>query len=554
MSESRPPSATGEAPRCLRVVMAQLDFLVGDIPGNTRAVIDAAQRAHEEHGADVVVFPELCLTGYPPEDLLLRPSLDLRVNEALETLRQASLAPAIVVGAPLRQGGLLYNAAVVIDEGAITGRYFKRFPPNYQVFDEKRYFAEGRDTLVMTIRGVPVGITVCEDLWSDGPVEDAAAAGAQLIFNLNASPYDIDKQARRKALLERKSRENRVSIVYVNLVGGQDELVFDGGSMVFDHSGHLDVEVPQFEEGLFPVDFLCEHHCQPISQPVPAEPSLEANVYRALVLGVRDYVNKNGFRSVVLGLSGGIDSAVTLAVAVDALGPERVRAVMMPFRYTSGMSLEDAEAEAVALGVQYDVYSIEPMYDAFMAALSKPFEGTTPDTTEENLQARLRGVLLMSLSNKFRSLVLTTGNKSEMAVGYSTLYGDMAGGFDVLKDVPKTLVFQLAWYRNTLSAVIPERVITRPPSAELAPDQKDEDSLPGYDVLDQILNLYVERDFSADAIVAEGFERQDVERVTRLVDINEYKRRQAPIGVRITERGFGKDRRYPITNGWKIGK
>lgn len=554
MSESRPPSATGEAPRRLRVVMAQLDFLVGDIPGNTRAVIDAAQRAHAEHGADVVVFPELCLTGYPPEDLLLRPSLDLRVNEALETLRQASLAPAIVVGAPLRQGGLLYNAAVVIDEGAITGRYFKRFPPNYQVFDEKRYFAEGRDTLVMTIRGVPVGITVCEDLWSDGPVEDAAAAGAQLIFNLNASPYDIDKQARRKALLERKSRENRVSIVYVNLVGGQDELVFDGGSMVFDHSGHLDVEVPQFEEGLFPVDFLCEHHCQPISQPVPAEPSLEANVYRALVLGVRDYVNKNGFRSVVLGLSGGIDSAVTLAVAVDALGPERVRAVMMPFRYTSGMSLEDAEAEAVALGVQYDVYSIEPMYDAFMAALSKPFEGTTPDTTEENLQARLRGVLLMSLSNKFRSLVLTTGNKSEMAVGYSTLYGDMAGGFDVLKDVPKTLVFQLAWYRNTLSAVIPERVITRPPSAELAPDQKDEDSLPGYDVLDQILNLYVERDFSADAIVAEGFERQDVERVTRLVDINEYKRRQAPIGVRITERGFGKDRRYPITNGWKIGK
>lgn len=554
MSESRPPSATGEAPRRLRVVMAQLDFLVGDIPGNTRAVIDAAQRAHAEHGADVVVFPELCLTGYPPEDLLLRPSLDLRVNEALETLRQASLAPAIVVGAPLRQGGLLYNAAVVIDEGAITGRYFKRFPPNYQVFDEKRYFAEGRDTLVMTIRGMPVGITVCEDLWSDGPVEDAAAAGAQLIFNLNASPYDIDKQARRKALLERKSRENRVSIVYVNLVGGQDELVFDGGSMVFDHSGHLDVEVPQFEEGLFPVDFLCEHHCQPISQPVPAEPSLEANVYRALVLGVRDYVNKNGFRSVVLGLSGGIDSAVTLAVAVDALGPERVRAVMMPFRYTSGMSLEDAEAEAVALGVQYDVYSIEPMYDAFMAALSKPFEGTTPDTTEENLQARLRGVLLMSLSNKFRSLVLTTGNKSEMAVGYSTLYGDMAGGFDVLKDVPKTLVFQLAWYRNTLSAVIPERVITRPPSAELAPDQKDEDSLPGYDVLDQILNLYVERDFSADAIVAEGFERQDVERVTRLVDINEYKRRQAPIGVRITERGFGKDRRYPITNGWKIGK
>ena len=553
-------SVTGSAPspqlplRKLRVVMAQLDFLVGDIPGNTELVIDATRRAATEHQADVVVFPELCLTGYPPEDLLLRPSLEIRVLEALEQLQRENLDPAIVIGAPLRDGALLYNAAVVIEGGQETGRYFKRFPPNYQVFDEKRYFAEGRDVVTLNIRGVPVGITVCEDIWKDGPVEEAAAAGARLILNLNASPYDIDKQARRKALLERKSRENQVSIVYVNLVGGQDELVFDGGSMVFDHSGQIACEAPQFSDGLFPVEFLCEHHCQPVSQTLPEEPSLEANVYRALVTGVRDYVNKNGFRSVVLGLSGGIDSAVTLAVAVDALGKDRVRAVMMPFRYTSSMSLEDAEAEALALGVQYDVFSIEPMYDAFMAGLAGPFEGTSPDTTEENLQARLRGVLLMSLSNKFGSLVLTTGNKSEMAVGYSTLYGDMAGGFDVLKDVPKTLVFRLATYRNTLSPVIPERVITRPPSAELAPDQKDEDSLPGYDVLDQILNLYVERDFSADAIVAEGFDRPDVDRVIRLVDINEYKRRQAPIGVRITERGFGKDRRYPITNGWKSGK
>ena len=553
-------SVTGSAPspqfspRKLRVVMAQLDFLVGDIPGNTELVIDAARRASTEHQADVVVFPELCLTGYPPEDLLLRPSLEIRVLEALERLQQENLGPAIVIGAPLREGALLYNAAVVIEAGQETGRYFKRFPPNYQVFDEKRYFAEGRDVVTLNIRGVPVGITVCEDIWKDGPVEEAAAAGAKLILNLNASPYDIDKQARRKALLERKSRENQGGIVYVNPVVGPDELVFDGGSMVFDHSGKIACEAPQFSDGLFPVEFLCEHHCQPVSQPLPEEPSLEANVYRALVTGVRDYVNKNGFRSVVLGLSGGIDSAVTLAVAVDALGKDRVRAVMMPFRYTSSMSLEDAEAEAVALGVQYDVFSIEPMYDAFMAGLAGPFEGTSPDTTEENLQARLRGVLLMSLSNKFGSLVLTTGNKSEMAVGYSTLYGDMAGGFDVLKDVPKTLVFRLASYRNSLSPVIPERVITRPPSAELAPDQKDEDSLPGYDVLDQILNLYVERDFSADAIVAEGFDRADVGRVIRLVDINEYKRRQAPIGVRITERGFGKDRRYPITNGWKSGK
>jgi NAD+ synthase (glutamine-hydrolysing) len=544
---------SGQSPATVRVVMAQLDFMVGDIPGNTRKVINAAHRAEKELAADIVVFPELCLTGYPPEDLLLRPSMDLRISEALETLQAESVGPAIVVGAPVRQDGLLYNAALVIDQGSVTGRYFKRFPPNYQVFDEKRYFTEGRDVLVQTIRGVPVGLTVCEDIWSDGPVEETAAQGAKLILNLNASPYDIDKQARRKALLERKAGENRVTIAYINLVGGQDELVFDGGSMAFDHSGVLCAEAPQFSEGLFPVDIICEHHCQPVAQPALPEPSLEGNVYNALVLGVRDYVNKNGFKSVVLGLSGGIDSAVTLAVAVDALGADRVRAVMMPFRYTSGMSIEDAELEARALGVQYDVFSIEPMYDAFMETLAAPFEGTTPDTTEENLQARLRAVLLMSLSNKFGALVLTTGNKSEMAVGYSTLYGDMAGGFDVLKDVPKTLVFKLAWYRNRVSSVIPERVITRPPSAELAPDQKDEDRLPGYDVLDQILNLYVERDLSADAIVAQGFNREDVDRVVRLVDINEYKRRQAPIGVRITERGFGKDRRYPITNGWKSG-
>ncbi|NMT65524.1 NAD+ synthase [Marinobacter orientalis] len=553
MSVQKHQSAGGQGPGKLKVVMAQLDFLVGDIPGNTGKVIEATRRAEEEQQADLVIFPELCLTGYPPEDLLLRPSMDLRIAEALASLQDARLGPAIVIGAPIREGALLYNAAVVIEDGQVTGRYFKRFPPNYQVFDEKRYFAAGADTLVIEIRKVPVGITVCEDIWSDGPVEDAAAAGAKLVLNLNASPYDIDKQARRKALIERKALENRVSIAYVNLVGGQDELVFDGGSVVYDHAGILAAEAPQFSEGLYPVEFICEHHCQPIPQPAIAEPSLEENVYKALVVGVRDYVNKNGFRSVVLGLSGGIDSAVTLAVAVDALGADRVRAVMMPFRYTASMSIEDAEAEAMALGVQYDVFSIEPMYDAFMETLAAPFEGTLPDTTEENLQARLRGVLLMSLSNKFGSMVLTTGNKSEMAVGYSTLYGDMAGGFDVLKDVPKTLVYRLAWYRNSLSQVIPERVITRPPSAELAPGQKDEDSLPGYDVLDQILNLYVERDMSADAIVVQGFDRADVDRVVRLVDINEYKRRQAPIGVRITERGFGKDRRYPITNGWKIG-
>ncbi len=538
----------------LRVVMAQLDMLVGDIPGNTDRVIDAGRESVERHGADVVVFPELTLTGYPPEDLLLRPSLALRVNRALQRLADARLPTTLVVGYPLWEQGRLYNAAAVIENGEVVGIYRKQHLPNYQVFDEMRYFTAGDETLVVDIRGVPTAVTICEDIWSEGPVENAASAGAQLVLNLNASPYAHGKWEMRRALLERRAQENALAIVYVNLVGGQDELIFDGGSMVYDHSGTAAVLGPRFEEGLVVADFNCEHHCQPVSQPEPEPLSMEAEVYRALVLGVRDYVNKNGFKTVVLGLSGGIDSALTLAVAADALGPDRVHAVMMPFRYTASMSLEDAEAQAGALGVHYDVFSIEPMYDSFMAALAKPFAGLAADTTEENLQARLRGVLLMSLSNKFRALVLTTGNKSEMAVGYSTLYGDMAGGFDVLKDVPKTLVYRLANYRNTLSPVIPQRVIDRPPSAELAPDQKDQDSLPDYDILDQILNLYVERDYSAQAIEAEGFERKDVERVIRLVDLNEYKRRQAPIGVRITERGFGKDRRYPITNGWKPGE
>lgn len=537
----------------LRIVMAQLDFMVGDIPGNAQRIIQATRQAREEHQADIVVFPELALTGYPPEDLLLRPSLDLRIFQALDQLQEADLEPVIVFGVPLRSEASLYNAAVVIEGGKIRGTYFKRCPPNYNVFDEKRYFADGKEPLVLDIHGVPVGITVCEDLWKDGPVEDAAQAGARLILNINASPYDIDKQAQRKALLKRKSADNQVGIVYVNLVGGQDELVFDGGSMVYDHSGVLAAEAPQFAEGLFPVEFLYEHHCQPVSQSLPEEPSLEANIYNALVTGVRDYVNKNGFKSVVMGLSGGIDSAVTLAIAVDALGKDRVRTVMMPFRYTSSASLEDAEAQAKTLGVEYNVFSIEPIYDAFIQTLAEPFEGTSLDTTEENIQARARGVILMALSNKFGAMVLTTGNKSELAVGYSTLYGDMAGGFDALRDVPKTQVFRLARYRNSLSEVIPDRVITRPPSAELAPDQQDSDTLPDYDVLDEILNLYVERDYSAEAIIAEGFAKEDVQRAIRLVDVNEYKRRQAPIGVRITERGFGKDRRYPITNGWKPG-
>lgn len=537
----------------LCVVMAQLNVLVGDIPGNTQRILEAARTAVNDHQADAVVFSELALTGYPPEDLLLRPSLGERVDQALEVLKRAKLPTCLVLGAPVTEGGLLYNTAVVIENGELRLVYRKQYLPNYAVFDEARYFTAGTEDGLFELAGVPVAVTVCEDLWNDGPVETASRAGARLILNLNASPYHSRKQQQRQALLERKCRENEVAILYVNQVGGQDELVFDGGSMVYDHSGEIAVEAGQFEEQLVAVQLQCDVHCQPISLPRPEPLGFEESVYRALVLGVKDYVNKNGFNSVVLGLSGGIDSALTLKIAVDALGPERVTAVMMPFRYTSSMSLEDAQAEATTLGVRYEVFPIERLYDTFMETLAGPFEGYAPDTTEENLQARIRAVLLMGLSNKWRAMVLTTGNKSEMAVGYSTLYGDMAGGFNALKDVPKTLVYRLSRWCNRHGEVIPARVIDRPPSAELAPDQKDQDSLPDYDVLDQILNLYVERDYSVKAVVAEGFLEEDVNRVVRLIDINEYKRRQAPVGVKITDRSFGKDRRYPITNGWKPG-
>ncbi len=537
----------------LRVVMAQINLNVGDIPGNAGQVAEAVKNAKARQ-ADLVVFPELTLCGYPPEDLLLRPSMQIRVEKALAELQSLAQGIVIILGLPWLDGGKRYNAAFVLKDGAVAARYYKQCLPNYQVFDEKRYFEPATAALVMELGGVPVAVTICEDIWHEGPARQAAEAGAQLLINLNASPFHVGKMAQREALLARQASSNRLSIVYVNLVGGQDELVFDGGSMVFDPNGRCVVQAPQFEAGLYAVEFVGTRPCLPVAQPMPAPLSPVASVYQALVVGVRDYVNKNGFKSIVLGLSGGVDSALTLAVAVDALGAERCHAVMMPFTYTSQMSLEDAREEAMTLGVRYDVFSIEPMYQAFMQTLQTPFAGRAADTTEENLQARCRGVLLMSLSNKFGSLVLTTGNKSEMAVGYSTLYGDMAGGFDVLKDVPKTLVYELCQYRNAIAPCIPQRVLDRPPSAELAPGQKDQDSLPPYDELDRILFLYVENDYSADAIVAEGHERAVVERVIRLVDVNEYKRRQAPIGVRITARGFGKDRRYPITSRWKAGQ
>ena len=539
----------------LNILMAQMNTLVGDFDGNTEGVIEILNAAARRHPAALVLFPELTLSGYPPEDLLLRPSVDRRVDQALTRILTAMPGSLYaVVGYPRRYAGTLYNVAGVLHRGKVIAEYRKQALPNYQVFDEKRYFNPGAEPCVVDIGGIPVGLSICEDIWEEGPTQQAAAAGARLLVNINSSPYHRGKRAERWQLLAGRARQSRLPIVYVNQVGGQDELVFDGGSFAVDAAGQVIAAAPNFEQGNYwlQADFS---GAAPALGGLPVSPPQEeiAATWQALVLGVRDYVNKNRFRGVVLGLSGGIDSALTLAVAVEALGAERVEAVMMPFRYTSQMSVEDAAQQSQLLGVAHKVISIEPIYEAFMAGLAQEFAGTAVDTTEENLQARCRGVLLMSISNKKGLLVLTTGNKSEMAVGYSTLYGDMAGGFDVLKDVPKTLVFELCRYRNSLGPCIPQRVIDRPPSAELAPDQKDEDSLPPYEVLDRILELYVEQDYSAEDIIATGMEREQVQRVLRLVDVNEYKRRQAPIGVRITRRGFGRDRRYPITSGWRIG-
>ncbi|MEM9314717.1 MAG: NAD+ synthase [Pseudomonadota bacterium] len=539
----------------MQLLMAQINTVVGDFSGNTEQVLATALTATGERSGAVIVFPELTLSGYPPEDLLLRPSIGPHIEECLEKLcRELPREAWVVLGYPRRHDGALYNCAGVIHGGEVCAEYRKQELPNYEVFDEKRYFLAGHEPCVLTIDGVPVGLTICEDIWSEGPAATARAAGAEVLLNINASPFHRGKQTERLSLVCDRARTLEIDIVYVNQVGGQDELVFDGGSFVVDARGEVVVEAARFETALVWTS-LRETAAPPRIAPgdrAPAPAETEA-VWKALTLGVKDYVNKNGFPGVVLGLSGGVDSALTLAVAVEALGAERVEAVMMPFRYTSQISLDDAAQQSATLGVRHSVIPIEGIYTAFMAALSDEFAGLAPDTTEENLQARCRGVLLMSISNKKGSLVLTTGNKSELAVGYSTLYGDMAGGFDVLKDVPKTLVYELCRYRNSLSPCIPERVIDRPPSAELAPDQKDQDSLPPYDVLDRILELYVEEDCSQEQIIAEGIAREHVERALRLVDLNEYKRRQAPVGVRISRRGFGRDRRYPITWAWRRG-
>ena len=545
----------------LKVVMAQLNFLVGDIDGNTRLVIENATKAITEHSADVIVFPELTLTGYPLEDLLLRPSLKIRIDKAIAKILEAKLSIVIVIGFPQVDDSGLFNALGIIENGIFRERYFKQCLPNYQVFDEQRYFMSGSEICVVEVKSMKCAFTICEDIWGPEPIQQAKSAGAQLLININASPFHINKLEERKKMLSKRCQESNLPIIYVNLVGGQDELVFDGGSMAFDAKGDCCYLSPKYEEGLYPVVVDCElgSPCKLALQEIAAGLGPEEDIYRCLILGVKDYVNKNNFKGVVLGLSGGIDSALTLAIAVDALGKERVQAVMMPFEYTSELSLNAARRQATSLGINYKVIPINDIYSAFMSALRLEFLDYEADVSEQNIQARARGVLLMGISNKKGLLVLTTGNKSEIAVGYSTLYGDMAGGFNVLKDVSKTLVYKLALYRNRSYSgknidVIPQEVIDRAPSAELLPDQFDQDTLPDYQELDAILELYVENDYSAQAIIGKGFSENVVRRVLRLVDLNEYKRRQSPVGVRLTERGFGRDRRYPITNAWPIGE
>jgi len=537
----------------LRVAVAQINLLVGDMEGNARRIAEVMHQARDTLQADILITPELALTGYPPEDLLLRPGMYERIEHALVQLQHQVSGIDLLLGYPEHTPHGIYNSVAVIREGKIIAHARKDNLPNYSVFDEKRYFVPDHSSCVISVRDVPVGITICEDIWFPEPAQRLKEAGAQLILNINASPYHVNKGYEREQVVADRCRETGLPVLYANLVGGQDELVFDGDSFVMNSAGVVTQRLPAFQEKLELVRFeqQPDGDWQPEqAEALPAPLSMVASVYHALVLGVRDFVRKNGFNGVVIGLSGGIDSALTLAIAVDALGADEIEAVMMPSRYTADMSVEDAAEEARTLNVTYHVIPIKKVFDAFLDILADEFAGLPVDTAEENIQARCRGLILMAISNKKRKMVLTTGNKSEMAVGYATLYGDMAGGFDVLKDVPKTLVYELANYRNSLSLVIPQRVIDRPPSAELAPDQQDTDSLPPYEILDPILEMYVEKDMGVDDIVAKGYERNTVERVTRMVSRNEYKRRQAPPGIRITQRAFGRDRRYPITSGY----
>lgn len=534
----------------IQLCLIQERFLVGDIKSNTQKIISLSQQA-KHSGADIVVFPELALCGYPPEDLLMRQGFIRQVEEAIDEIACGTDDMLLVFGAPSLQQHELFNAAIVCGKGKVLAEYHKHSLPNYAVFDEKRYFQPGNKALVVECKQRKLGIVICEDVWLDGPIRLAAEAGAEAIVVLNASPYHRNKHQQRLDMLLSRQKDTALPMFYVNIVGGQDELVFDGDSLVLSAKGELIGRGPDFEAALLHYQMHPDGTISSVNTPIYQPESELASLYKALVTAVHDYVKGNGFNGVVIGLSGGVDSALTLAIAADALGAEEVHAVMMPSRYTAQMSLDDAQAEAEILGVDYKVISIEPTFQAFLETLKDEFANTEVDTTEENIQARCRGVILMALSNKLRRMVLTTGNKSEMAVGYSTLYGDMAGGFAPLKDVEKQLVYALCDYRNSITPVIPQRVLDRPPSAELRPDQEDQDSLPDYAVLDAILRMTVEEDMPQQQIIDAGYDAQTVEKVIRMVQINEYKRRQAPPGIRITQRAFGRDRRYPITSGYR---
>jgi NAD+ synthase (glutamine-hydrolysing) len=540
------------APSKLRIALGQLNLLVGDVAGNAKAIVAAAERACSELDTDLLVLPELTLSGYPPEDLLFHRGFRVAIEKGMATLKTARASCGFLVGFPEYAGSQLFNSAALIEAGQVRATHRKSCLPNYKVFDEKRYFQAGGQSTVVDFRGFRIGILVCEDIWEPEPAQLARSAGAEMFVVLNASPYEIHKQRNREDIVGRCVKELGLPVVYVNMLGGQDELVFDGNSFVMDGAGKIVMRAPPFEEGLYPVEFeRVDGAVRVVPGTVSAELSDAESVYRALVMGVRDYVGKHGFPGVVMGLSGGIDSALTLAIAVDALGKDKIHAVMMPSPYTSQMSLDDARGQAEILGVKYSVLPIGDMMKAAETTLREEFAGRQPDTAEENIQSRCRMVLLMGISNKTGKMLLTTGNKSEMAVGYATLYGDMAGGFAPIKDCSKLLVYRLAEYRNSIAPVIPRRVIERPPSAELRPDQKDSDSLPPYEVLDPILEAFIEEDLSVDEICARGFDRPTVARVLDLVKRNEYKRRQAPPGVRVSRRAFGRDWRYPITSGYR---
>lgn len=537
----------------ITIALAQIDLIVGDITGNTTRILDCCEQVRVESQADLIVFPELSISGYPPEDLLLHSGLKRRVAEAIELIRKQVSGIAVLIGFPEYSGNFIYNSCVVFENSEEIIRYRKHVLPNYSVFDEKRYFEPGKETAVFKLKDTKIGINICEDIWYPSPAKKCKEAGAELIIVINGSPYEKGGQLKRETIVTERISEIMLPIVYLNMVGGQDELVFDGASFVMNTEGEITYRAPSFEEALDVIELSVKDKQKvPLIASVAERLSEEESIYRALVKGTRDYITKHKFPGVVLGLSGGIDSALTLAIACDAIGSDKVRAIMMPYTYTSKMSLEDAELQSSILNIQYDILPIETLYDASLELLKPIFVGRDMDTTEENIQSRARGVLLMAISNKTGLMLLTTGNKSEMAVGYATLYGDMAGGFAPLKDCTKTLVKRLANYRNTISEVIPRRVIEREPSAELRENQQDCDSLPPYDVLDPILELFIEEDLSVMEIVDRGYDRATVISILEMVKRNEYKRRQAPPGIRISNRAFGRDWRYPITSGYNF--